>query len=182
MPEPAELTPDVELVTLRKVNAELLQAKHTLKAKVTSLEADVLAATEKADKAQAAARAVIVDQPLKRMVSELSKDVPELVMRELLADFKFEAGDDGSILITNIADGKPIAAKNGKAVAFDKHSLHLFLIGDNYAEKSDRQRVYTHLLGVPAGSGGVGRMAGILARQSKPSEEKKEQAPSFGLR
>ena len=182
MPEPTEQTPEVELTTLRKVNADLLKTKHEQKARITALEADVLAATETANKAQAAARAVVVDQPLKKMVAELSTNVPELVMRELLADFKFEAGDDGSILITNVQDGKPIAAKNGKAVAFDKHSLHLFLIGDGYVEKSDRQRVYTHLLGVPAGSGGVGRVAGILARQGKPSEEKKDQSLSFGLR
>ncbi len=185
MPEPTtEQTLESELATLRKVNADLLKTKHDQKARIAALEADVLTASEKADKAQAAAHAVVVDRPLKQMVAELSKgNVPELVMRELLADYKFDAGVDGSILVTNVADAKPIAAKNGKAVAWDKHSLHLFLIGDGYAEKSDRQKLYAHLLGIPAASGGVSRkVPGIGITGKQPVAENKPAVLQLGLR
>jgi hypothetical protein len=181
MPEPIEQTPDAELVTLRKVNADLLKTKHEQKARITALEADVLAATEKADKATASMRATVIDLPLSRMVQQLAPNVHKLLLKEMQEDFAFEAADDGSIVIKSKADGKEVRAKDGKPVSFDKHSLHCFLTGFGYVERSERQKLYAHLLGIPVASGGIGRKP-ILGRMSNtPAPENKPEL-QFGLR
>lgn len=69
-----------ELVTLRALREELLQAKATLKARVTTLETEAVALTEKAKKAEATMRAAIVDLPLKRLAEQISP-VPQLFLR-----------------------------------------------------------------------------------------------------
>lgn len=183
MPEPNEQSPEVEVITLRKVRDELLAKTHTQKAKIAELESQALQLTEKADRATELMRTVVVDVPLNHMVSKLSKNVPELVMRELHEDFTFDAADEGSIEVKSRVDGKVIAAKDGKPVTWDKHSLHQFLIGHGYAEQTPRQRVYTHLLGIPVGSGGIGRKLPMpVAQKENASNENSLSALSFGLR
>lgn len=175
MPEPTtEQTSDVELATLRKVNAELLKTKHDQKARIAALVADVLTASEKADKAQAAMRATAIDLPLSRIVQELATNVPNLVLKELHEDFTFDAADDGSIVIKSKADGKEVRAKDGKPVSFDKHSLHRFLTGFGYVERNERQKLCAQLTGIPFGSGGVGGKVpgtGITGKQPVPESK-----------
>jgi hypothetical protein len=179
MSEPTieELT--AEVTTLRSVKDELLAKTHAQKATIATLEAERNAASEAADKATAAMRAVIIDKPVNTMANELCKGAPELLKRELLADFIFDADENGDIVVKTKADGKAIVAKDGKPVAFDKLAMHRFLIGEGYAERTDRQKVYTHLCGIPVASGGVGRGSHQLPISQPGTESKKIE---FGLR
>lgn len=172
-----ELTAEVE--TLRTVKTELLAKTHAQKTTIAALEAERNAASEAADKATAAMRAVVIDKPLNAMANELCKGAPELLKRELLEDFTFDANESGDIVVKTKTDGKPIAAKDGKPVAFDKLAIHRFLIGDGYSERTDRQKLYTHLCGIPVASGGVGRGSRQLPISQPGAEAKKME---FGLR
>jgi hypothetical protein len=179
MSEPTieELT--VEVTTLRSVKDELLAKTHAQKKQISDLEAERNAASEVADKATAAMRAVVIDKPVNAMANELCKGAPELLKRELLEDFIFDADENGDIVVKTRADGKQIVAKDAKPVAFDKLAMHKFLIGDGYAERTDRQKVYTHLIGIPAASGGIGRGSRQLPISQPGAESKKIE---FGLR
>jgi hypothetical protein len=177
--EPINSNDAAELLTLRKLRDELLQTKHTQKARITELESQVIQLAEAKDVAQATVRAVVVDQPLKRMAAELNKELSELVLRELSEDYSFDATSDGSIVMTAKADGEPVQGNDGKPVAWERNALHEFLSGDGVAVKSERQRMFTHLLGVRVGSGGMNRKPTI---RTVSQDEKKISTPAFGLR
>jgi hypothetical protein len=121
----------------------------------------------------------VIDRPLNAMASELCKAAPELLKQELLKDYEFSADDAGKLIVTDKATSKPVAAKDGKPVVWDKTSLAAFLTGQGYAERTDRQRVYAALVPASFASGGVGRGQQRGTAQPKTEEPQKMQ---FGLR
>jgi hypothetical protein len=172
-----------ELVTLRKVNAELLQTKHTLKARVTTLEGEALQLTEKADKAIATMRAVVIDQPLKKLADEVSS-APALFMRELLTDYKVEARDDGTLMLQS-KDGKQVAFEDGKPVTLNESDIRRFLLSSNDQVTPERRKEFSSILTVRVGSGGAGRAAQGFSQPRQASSDpdnKKGLASNFGLR
>jgi len=174
--DPAPSGDAAELTTLRKVNAELLQAKHTLKARVTTLESEVVQLTEKADKATATMRAAVIDLPLSRIAVEVSP-VPELWLTEFRKDYNIEANEDGSLsLLTK--DGKPVKARDGKPLEFTHSGLYQLLVGVNGKAETERATVFKHIMKYS----GAGRTASTHTRLSPTPAEKKDAPVAFGLR
>ncbi len=169
---------DAEIATLRSVKDELLAKSHTQRATIATLEAERNAASEAADKATAAMRAVVIDRPLNALASELCKAAPELLKQELLKDYEFSADDAGNIIVTDKATSKPIAAHSGKPVELTKASFAEFLTGKGYAERTDRQKMYAALVPVSFASGGAGRESRLPISQPGGEKPKLE----FGLR
>jgi hypothetical protein len=169
-----------ELVTLRKVNAELLQVKHALKSRVTTLEGEALALTEKADKAESIMRATVIELPLARLSQEIS-NAPNLFLEELHRDFDFVAADNGEIsLLTK--DGKPVTDPSGKPVPLTHIGLYQLLAGKLNEPKSDREKVYATLMRYAGASGGAGRKAASFPSSSSVENDSPKPLPSFGLK
>jgi hypothetical protein len=169
----------MEVTTLRSVKDELLAKTHAQRTRIAELESERNAASEAAERATAAMRAVVIDKPVSEMVRDLCKGAPDLLKRELLEDFTFDADEDGTVVVQAKTDGKPIVAHGGKPVAFERLAFHRFLIGDGYSDRNQRQRVYAHLCGIPVASGGVGRTPRQLPIQQPGTEPNKRE---FGLR
>ena len=178
MSEPTieELT--AEITTLRSVKDELLAKTHAQKATIATLEVERNTASEAADRAKETMRAVVIDKPVRAMVAKLCSAAPDLLLRELQTDFSFTADDSGNVIISTKGDGKPVVAKDGKPVPFESHAFHKFIIGDGYAEKNERQKMYTHLVHVPTASGGGAPLSKRLTELGKEAPEK----IVFGLR
>src|ERR1700733_9324781 len=127
MPDPIITDPTpgadaAELATLRRVNAELLQAKHTLKAKIEQLESNTATLESRAEKAESLMRASVVDVPMKRLAAEVS-NAPELWFAEFMRDFDVVAADDGTLSLLN-KDGKPVTNSSGEPVAMTHNALY----------------------------------------------------------
>ena len=178
MSEPTVEELTAEVITLRSVKDELLAKTHAQKTRIAELETERNAASHAADKATAAMHAVVIDRPLNAMANELCKAAPELLKQELLKDYEFSADDAGNIIVTDRATSKPIAAKDGKPVAWDKPSFAKFLTGEGYAERTDRQKIYAALVPVSFASGGAGRVSPRTTQQLAVEEKRIE----FGLR
>ncbi len=144
-----------ELATLRKVNTELLQAKHTLKAKITELENNVVLLTEDRDNALIAVRAVTIDRPLKQLAEEMSQ-APALWLREFLADYNVEADKEGSLTIQSKVDKTPIAFDDGKPVNVTASDVRKFLLSPNKAVSAERRRDFEAITIASRANGTVG--------------------------
>lgn len=159
MPDPAiEPTPNTdaaELATLRRVNAELLQAKHTLKLRIATLEGEAATLESRTEKAESTMRAAVIDLPMKKFAAELSY-APELFLDELRKDYDIVSADDGNLsLLTK--DGKEVKGRDGKPLAWTKHGLYALLAGLPGDVKTDRSKVYGVLMRPAMASGGAGR-------------------------
>lgn len=167
-----------ELVTLRALREELLQAKATLKARVTTLETEAVALTEKAKKAEATMRAAIVDLPLKRLAEQISP-VPELFLSELQKDYSIEPNDEGALVLLTKADGKPVM-KNGKPIEFTHNGLYQALTEDS---SNERSKTFLTIMRYSGAIGGLGRQRAIQrASTGLKDEENKSPSVSYGLR
>jgi len=181
MPEPTIDQPSIsaditELATLRRVNAELLQAKHTLKARIATLEGEAANLDSKAEKAISTMRTAVIELPLKRLASEVS-NTPELFLAELQKDFDVIACDDGSLSLIN-KDGKPVSNHEGKPVDFTHVGLYRLLAGLPHEPSNERRTIYRTLMRYKGASGGIGRK--ILSSSEAPGND--AVASSFGLR
>lgn len=174
-----------ELARLRKTNTELLQVKHTLKAKVDELEAANTALQTRATEAEQAAHDALVGVPLKRM-AELVSPVPALWLGEFLKYFKVEADKDGKLTILDL-EGKPALNKQGKPVEFSQAGLWTLLASEavlSGGKKDERSKTFNQVMfyAGPNGAGAGGHGTGA----NGPLEEKKTKAPKtvtgLGLR
>lgn len=170
-----------ELATLKRVNAELLAAKHTLKARVTVLEGEAATLESRAEKAESTLRATVIELPLARLSQEIS-NAPKLLLEELHRDFDFIAADNGEIsLLTK--DGKPVTDPSGKPVPLTHIGLYQLLAGKLNEPKSEREKVYATLMRYKGASGGAGRKAAATFPSVASEEDEKKDSPvQFGLR
>jgi len=181
MPDPIiEPKPNIddaaELATLRRVNAELLQAKHTLKARIATLEGEAANLDSKAEKAVSTMRAAVIELPLKRLAAEVS-NAPELFLAELQKDFDVRACDDGNLGLIG-KDGKPALNHEGKPVEFSHVGLYRLLAGLPHEPSNERRSTYRTLMKYKGASGGIGRK--VLSSSEAPGKD--AVASSFGLR
>ena len=167
-----------ELVTLRALREELLQAKATLKARVTTLETEAVALTEKANKAEATMHTAIIELPLKNLAEQISP-APELFLSELQKDYSIEANERGELILLTKQDSKPVM-KNGKPIEFTHTGLYQALTDDSTGERS---KVFSTIMRYSGASGGLGRQRAIQrATAGARDEENKSSSTSFGLR
>lgn len=136
MPEP--ITPEtpatidltVELETLRRVNAELLQKKEKHKLAIAAQEQSVAELTARLTAANDTIREIRVGEPVKALAAELST-VPGLFMETLAKTVKFDLDQNGKLAVFNL-DGKPLVNAKGETVTATAESLRPFLIeGDS---------------------------------------------------
>jgi hypothetical protein len=180
IPAPTPTNEAVELATLRRVNAELLKAKHDLKARVATLEGEAATLESKAEKATALIRASVIDVPMKKFAEELS-NAPDLFLAELHKDYDVVAAHTGEISLL-AKDGKEVKGRDGKPLAWTRHGFYALLAGLPGDTKTDRMKTFGVLMRPAMASGGAGRISPSYPVQSSPESDKQDIAPSFGLR
>lgn len=171
-----------ELATLRKVNAELLQTKHALRAKIEQLEGNAATLESRAEKAESMMRAAVIDVPMRKLAEGIAH-VPSLFIAELEKDYRVDVdADSGELRLLTKDENKIVTNGKGEPVAMTHNSLYTFLAGKLNEPKSDRQRVYATLLRFSGASGGAGRNAASFPSVVSEDGEKKDSPVQFGLR
>jgi hypothetical protein len=176
-------SPDAaELATLRKVNAELLQTKHTLKAKIEQLEGNAATLESRTEKAESMMRAAVIDVPMRRLAEGIAH-VPSLFIAELEKDYRVDVdADSGELRLLTKEDGKVVTNGKGEPVAMTHNALYTLLAGKLNEPKSDREKVFATLMIYSGARGGAGRMAATFPSSSTVENDSSKSLPSFGLR
>jgi hypothetical protein len=178
-------SPDAaELATLRKVNAELLQTKHTLKARIEQLEGNGATLESRAEKAESMMRAAVIDVPMRRLAEGIAH-VPSLFIAELEKDFRVDVdADSGELRLLTKEDGKVVTNGKGEPVAMTHNALYQLLAGSPQEQKDDaRKKVFATLMIYSGARGGAGRMAAVSFPSSSSVEnDSPKPLPSFGLK
>ena len=170
MPEPIVPTPEaVELETLRRTNAELLQKSATRKARIEELQASATTFQTRATEAEARVRELLVDGPVSEICSSISV-APEALRNAIEADYKIEMRD-GILTLINRPDDKSVTFE-GKPVPMQADAIKNFLLA---SKDEAKLKLYRAILIVSKGSGGAG--IGATERSSKP----KQALAQFGL-
>lgn len=164
------IDPAIELETLRRVNAELMQKSAARKSRIAELEAASTALQAKATEAEATIHELTVNGPLKALAASIST-VPDVFREFFLRDYKVEMVNGKLTLLTS-ADGKPVM-KDGKAVPVEADAIKDLLLS---SKDESKLRLYNSLLIGSKASGGAS--TGVTRRSSAPSDPK----PQFGLR
>jgi hypothetical protein len=170
-----------ELARLRTTNAELLQAKHALKAKVEELEASNAALHTRATEAEQATHDALVGVPLKRM-AEVVSPVPALFLSEFQKHFKVDADKDGKLTILDL-EGKPALTKQGKPVEFSKAGLWTLLASEavlSGGKKDERSKTFNQVM-FYAGPNGTGAGGARGTGANGPLEPEKKSKPASNL-
>ncbi len=152
MPEPpVEQSPEaLELATLRRVNADLLQKSATRKARIQELEASVGTLTAQTTEAKARIKALTIDAPVMEVCESISV-APQALRSALEAEYKIEMRE-GVLTLVNPSDGKPVTV-DGKAVPFQGEAIKNLLLGSQDAEKA---KLYRAIVITNKASGGAG--------------------------
>lgn len=173
----------VELETLRRVNADLLQTKHALKARIATLEGEAATLESRAEKAERLMRSAVIDVPMRKLAEGIAH-VPSLFIAELDKDFCVDVdADSGELRLLTKADGKPATDGKGQPVVMTHNALYRHLAGSPEQQKDDpRKKVFATLMRYSGSSGGVGRKT--VGSPYKPMSEdvKQDIAVTFGLR
>jgi len=173
---------DEQLARLRSTNAELLQTKKALQAKLEAALSEL--ATSQADNATLKTQITeapqkphdaIVGVPLKRMAAQLS-DFPELWLSEFGKRYDVQADDKGNLSILT-KDGKPTKDVNGKPLEFEAHAIWRLLTGgsSNYA-KSEDAKLFATLTKWHGASGGGSSSANRGTGANGPIEPETKKA------
>ena len=187
MPEPVITDPTpspdaAELATLRKVNAELLQTKHTLKGRIEQLEGNAATLESRAEKAENMMRAAVIDVPMRKLAEGIAH-VPSLFIAELEKDFRVDVdADSGELRLLTKDENKIVTNGKGEPVEMKHNALYTFLAGKLNEPKSDRQRVYATLMRFSGASGGAGKAAATFPSNSSVENDSPKPLPSFGLK
>lgn len=188
MPDPNATDPTtspdaIELATLRKVNAELLQAKHTLKARIATLESELATLDSRAEKAESTLKKAIIDAPLRRLAEGIAH-VPQLFLAELAKDFDVSVdADSGELRLLTKSDGKVVTNNKGVPVEMTHNALYTLLAGSQDQQKDDaRKKTFATLLKYSGASGGAGRKPISSPLRSSVENSDQAVAPQFGLR
>ncbi len=167
MPDlPIEQTPEAELATLRRTNADLLQKSATRKARIVELEANASVLTARASDADARIRQLTIDQPVNDLCEEISV-APQALRSALEAEYKIEMRD-GVLTLLNPADGKPVTHE-GKPVPFSADAIKGLLLG---SKDESKLKLYRAIVVVSKASGARGTP---FQRTTAPAR------PQFGL-
>jgi len=166
---------DEELARLRTTNADLLQTKKTLQAKVETLQAENATLQTQATEATQKAHDALIGVPLKHMAAQLS-EFPALWLCEFEKRYSVEADSEGNLTILT-KDGKPANDANGKPVEFAVNAIWKMLTGGagSYAKTEDAKlfATLTKWQGPSgAGSRGNGTGANIGLEEKKPKAPK----------
>jgi hypothetical protein len=158
-----------ELETLRRTNSELVAKNATRKQRIKELEEQVSSLEAKNTDSAKRIRDLEIGTPLKQMADSLS-NVPELLIEQLQKHYAIELADGKLALQT--PDGKPIATKDGKFVAWDQQALRDYLTGSD----NPQARVFQTLIIASRASGAGG--------STHQNQRVKKDHPnvSFGLR
>jgi hypothetical protein len=189
MPDPiiTDPTPNpdaTELATLRKVNTELLQTKHTLKARIEQLEGNAATLESRAEKAESMMRAAVIDVPMRRLAEGIAH-VPSLFIAELEKDYRVDVdSDSGELRLLTKEDGKVVTNSKGEPVEMKHNALYQLLAGSPQEQKDDaRKKVFATLMRFSGASGGAGRKAAATFPSSSSVEnDSPKPLPSFGLK
>jgi hypothetical protein len=175
---------DEQLGRLRSTNAELLQTKKTLQAKLEAALSEL--ATSQADNATLKTQVteatqkthdVTVGLPLRRMAAQLS-DFPALWLTEFEKRYSVEADGEGNLAILT-KDGKPTK------VAFEANALWRLLTGGagSYAKNEDAKlfATLTKWQG-PSGAGSHGNGTGANIGLETETKKVHKLPTGLGLR
>jgi hypothetical protein len=174
-----------ELARLRNANVDLLQAKHSLKARIEELEASNAALQTRATEAEQARHEALVGIPLKRM-AELVSPVPALFLSEFLRHFKVDADKDGKLTIFDL-EGKPALTKQGKPVEFTQAGLWGFLASEavlSGGKKDERSKTFNQVMfyAGPSGTGAGGHGTGANGPLESGTKKAPKIVAGLGLR
>lgn len=152
MPEsPAGQSPEaLELETLRRVNAELLQKNSVRKAKIADLEASVGTITAEATEAKARIKALVIDAPLNELCESISV-APQALRAALEAEYKIEMRE-GVLTLLSASDGKPVM-QDGKPVPFQEEAIKKLLLE---SKDEAKQKLYRAIVIANKASGSSG--------------------------
>jgi hypothetical protein len=166
MSEPIKPTDiEIEVETLRRVNADLLIARRKDKSHVTELESTVTELQGKLSEAHDSLHEVTIGLPLKAMAESIST-APELWIEQFSKSQKLEMVK-GQLTVMN-SDGKPLE----KPVAFERQALIDHLTNDAHPQAKAFKTIVI-------ASRATGGSAQSSKRTTQPTKEPK---PSFGLR
>ncbi len=167
---PVETSPEAEVATLRKANAELTQKASTRKIRIKELESNTAALIAKATEAEARIRQLTIDGPVNDLCESISV-APQALRSALESQYKIEM-QNGVLTLLNPSDGKPVL-QDGKPVPFTTEAIKSLLLASKDAEK---QKLFRAIIVVNKASGSGGTV-------SKPATAPAPQ-PSirFGLR
>jgi hypothetical protein len=181
--DPTPIPDAAELATLKKINVELLQAKHTLKAKIEQLESNAATLESRAGKAESIMRAAVIDVPMRRLAEGIAH-VPSLFIEQLRKDYRVDVdADSGELRLLTKEDGKVVTNSKGEPVAMAHNALYQLLAGSPHEQKDDaRKKVYATLMKYSGASGGVGRKAASFPSVASGEDARQDVSPSFGLR
>jgi hypothetical protein len=134
MPElPIARSPEaLELSTLRKTNADLLQKSATRKARIVELEASAATLTAKATEAETRIRQLTIDGPVNDLCESISV-APQALRSAIESDYRIEMLD-GVLTLLNRSDSKPVT-HDGKPVPFKADAIKSLLLASKDEEK-----------------------------------------------
>jgi hypothetical protein len=159
---------EIEVETLRRVNAELVTKAANRKTKITELELSVTELQGKLSEAHDSLHEITVNGPLRTMAESISL-APDIFLEQFAKSHKVEMVK-GQLTVLN-SDGKP--AMNGeKPVTFERQSLIDLLTSDTHAQAKAFKTIVI-------ASRATGASAQPSKRTTQPSKEAK---PHFGLR
>jgi hypothetical protein len=169
MPDlPIEQSPEaLELATLRKTNAELIQKNSTRKAQILALEESVGTLTTKATEAEGRIKALTIDGPVDDLCADISV-APQALRSALEAEFKIEM-KDGVLSLFNLSDGKPVM-HDGKPVPFQSDAIRNLLLE---TKDEAKLKLYRAIVVSSKASGG--------AQSSSQRATSTQQKQQFGL-
>ncbi len=179
-----------ELQRLRATNADLLKAKHNLKAKVEELEAKAITDGEtitllqtEVDTNKKTIHDATVGAPLRKLASEVSS-LPDIWQAEFEKRFNVVSSENGLALQTK--DGKPVIDKDGAAVQLTANNLWRFLTGGSGTKQrtEEQQRFYQlmHYFGANGAGASGARNHGLPMNDAATPAPKQKSIPQLGLR
>jgi hypothetical protein len=168
MSEPIKPTDlEIEVETLRRVNAELVTKAANRKTKITELESKVTEMQGKLSESQDSLHEITINGPLRTMAESISVS-PELWLEQFGKSHRLEMVKGQLTLQT--ADGKPVL-KGEKPVAFERSALIDLLTSATHPQG----KIFKSIMIASLASGAAG---------GQPSNRQpvKEAKPQFGLR
>jgi hypothetical protein len=149
--QPIEPSPEaLEVATLRKTNADLLQKSATRKSRILELEASVGTLTAKATEAETRIRQLTIDGPVQDLCQEISV-APQALRSALESEYRIELRD-AVLTLVNPSDGKPVMHE-GKPVPFTADSIKALLLA---SKDEAKLKLYRAIVVVSKASGAGG--------------------------